>query len=169
MTESNTVSTQLDPNAKLQKSEEPFNECEPKSLYSELVSLILVRQSNQTLLLLSATWASSITVTKKIHWTAAERVLRYLKGTINLGLVYSSDEDYHLKGFVDSDCGSCLDDRKFYTGYSFILCRSPISWDAKNQRTSHCHALKMSIWGCLKQQKKQFISGIFWTIWILND
>ncbi|CAB0042347.1 unnamed protein product [Trichogramma brassicae] len=38
------------------------------------------------------------------HWTAAKHVLRYLKGTSNMKLVYSRDEK-GLKGFADADWG----------------------------------------------------------------
>jgi len=70
----------------------------------------------------------------KTHWIAAKRVLRYLKGTRDLGLVYTPD-DTSLRGFVDADWGSCIDDRKSYTGYSFILGGASVSWDSKKQKT----------------------------------
>ncbi|XP_071581029.1 uncharacterized protein [Temnothorax nylanderi] len=71
----------------------------------------------------------------KAHcWVAAKRVLRYLKGTLDLGLVYSPDVK-PLKGYVDSDWGNCPDDRRSYSGYVFALSGSPISWDARKQRT----------------------------------
>ena len=37
------------------------------------------------------------------HWSAAKRVLIYLKGTQDVGLKYSKVDDYKLIGYSDSD------------------------------------------------------------------
>jgi len=70
----------------------------------------------------------------KDHWTAAKRVLKYLKGTINFGIEFNQNPST-LTGFVDSDWGGCAVDRRSYTGYVFLLNGGPISWDSKKQRT----------------------------------
>lgn len=71
---------------------------------------------------------------RKEHWTAAKRVLRYLKGTADIGLTYKQDSG-PVRGFVDADWGNDPDDRKSFTGYVFVYNGAPISWDAKKQRT----------------------------------
>ncbi|XP_043481615.1 secreted RxLR effector protein 161-like [Leptopilina heterotoma] len=71
---------------------------------------------------------------ERIHWVAAKRVLRYLKGTMDLKLIYKKD-DSHLKGYVDSDWGNCTIDRKSFTGSVFIMGGAAISWESKKQRT----------------------------------
>jgi len=60
------------------------------------------------------------------HWTAAKRVLRYLKGTRDVGLIYGKTSD-PLTGFVDADWANCEIDRKSYIGFAFILAGCPIS------------------------------------------
>ncbi|KAL6347793.1 hypothetical protein AAG906_026322 [Vitis piasezkii] len=50
-----------------------------------------------------------------VHWTAAKRVLRYLKGTIDLGLWYTKGEQT-LQAFCDSDWAGNPDDRRSTTG-----------------------------------------------------
>ena len=40
---------------------------------------------------------------KRAHWAAAKHVLRYLQGTIELGLKYTRDNDVMLSGFTDAD------------------------------------------------------------------
>jgi hypothetical protein len=37
------------------------------------------------------------------HWIVAKHVLRYIRGTINYGLRYTSSSDIQLCGFIDSD------------------------------------------------------------------
>ena len=48
---------------------------------------------------------------KRTHWIAAKRILRYLKGTIDLKLVYRKDDE-NLKGYVDADWANCIIDRR---------------------------------------------------------
>ena len=87
------------------------------------------------------------------HWTAAKRVLRYLKGTASLGLAYGSAVG-PLRAFVNADWGSCVDDRRSYTGYIFLLNGAPLSWDARKQRTvalSTTEAEYMALSDCVKE------------------
>jgi len=37
------------------------------------------------------------------HWKAAKKVLRYLKGTLNFGIMYTDEFDVELTGYSDSD------------------------------------------------------------------
>lgn len=68
------------------------------------------------------------------HWAAAKRVLRYLKGTQDVGLSFRNTEE-SLKGFVDADWANCPNDRRSYSGFVFILGGNPISWESRKQRT----------------------------------
>ena len=67
-----------------------------------------------------------------VHWTAAKRVLRYLKGTIDLGLWYTKGEQT-LQAFCDSDWAGNPDDRRSTTGYGVFFGSCLISWTAKKQ------------------------------------
>ncbi|KAL4368367.1 hypothetical protein GQ457_05G028310 [Hibiscus cannabinus] len=67
------------------------------------------------------------------HMKAAKRILRYLKGTIDFGLSYSSSHDFQLMGFCDSDFAGDIDDRKSTTGFVFFLGDCCISWSSKKQ------------------------------------
>ncbi|XP_020267083.1 uncharacterized protein LOC109842648 [Asparagus officinalis] len=40
---------------------------------------------------------------KESHWLAAKRILRYIKGTLNLGLFYAYNKNAQLVGYSDSD------------------------------------------------------------------
>ncbi|XP_019425142.1 PREDICTED: uncharacterized protein LOC109334025 [Lupinus angustifolius] len=73
---------------------------------------------------------------KKTHLLAAKRLLRYLKGTVELGLLLpckTSNLNHEMFGFSDADwCGDKAD-RKSTTGYLFLLGNAPISWCSKKQ------------------------------------
>ncbi|GBN98877.1 Copia protein [Araneus ventricosus] len=68
------------------------------------------------------------------HWKATKRVLRYLKKTINFGLIFKRTEE-PLFAYTDSDWANSLEDRKSYTGCCFILSGSTISWESRKQCT----------------------------------
>ena len=58
---------------------------------------------------------------KESHWLAAKRILRYIKGSLNLGLFYAYGENAKLESYSDSDWGGDQDERKSTTGYVFYL------------------------------------------------
>lgn len=91
-----------------------------------------------------------MTAPKKRDWNAAQRVLRYLAGTRQMGLWFGprgghdmSPEIVNVSAFSDSDWGCDKNDRKSITGWIAMLNGNPISWASKKQRTvaqSSCEA-----------------------------
>lgn len=71
----------------------------------------------------------------KEHCAYVKRILKYLKKTKDFGLVYSHDGNSLLEGYVDSDWGGNIIDRRSYTGYCFTLSGCIISWECKKQQT----------------------------------
>lgn len=70
------------------------------------------------------------------HWQALKRVVRYLKGTSELGLLYKRNESSApLIGFVDSDWASDQEDRKSVSGFVFKVFGSTVSWASRKQVT----------------------------------
>jgi hypothetical protein len=69
---------------------------------------------------------------KKQHWVAAKRVLRYLKGTPDLGICFWPRQS-RLEAFVDADFAGCLSTRKSTTGFVFTLNAGAICWSSKLQ------------------------------------
>jgi len=67
------------------------------------------------------------------HMRAAERVLRYLRRTTRLGVVYGGSEP--LRGFVDADWAGDIECRRLTTDFVFTCNGGPISWASKRQST----------------------------------
>ena len=68
------------------------------------------------------------------HWKEAKRILRYIRGTIQFGIHYSTGGKPLLVGFTDSDWAGDPDDRKSTTGYVFSLGSRPVTWACKKQK-----------------------------------
>lgn len=66
------------------------------------------------------------------HWTAAKRILRYLRGTVNYKLRYER-KGTSLQAYSDADWGSEGDSRKSRTGYVVTMAGAAISWCSKKQ------------------------------------
>ena len=58
---------------------------------------------------------------KDSHLTAAKRILKYLQGTMNVGLWYPIDVSLNLVGYSDSDFAGCKIDRKSTSGTCHLL------------------------------------------------
>ncbi|KAE8676439.1 hypothetical protein F3Y22_tig00111614pilonHSYRG00169 [Hibiscus syriacus] len=72
---------------------------------------------------------------KKPHLEAVQRILRYVKNTIDYGLLYKKGEDCKLVGYCDADYAGDHDTRRSTTGYVFKLGSGTISWCSKRQPT----------------------------------
>ena len=69
------------------------------------------------------------------HQQAASIILRYIKGSLGVGIFLSTNNNIHLKGFSDSYWVDCLDTKRSITGYAIYICNSLISWKSKKQTT----------------------------------
>ena len=69
------------------------------------------------------------------HWRAVKWIMRYLRRTIEYGLVYGglNKRENVLVGYVDSDFAGDLDKRRSQTSYLFSLDGCIVSWKATLQ------------------------------------
>jgi len=65
------------------------------------------------------------------HFLATKRVLRYLKETVGMALVYGTVDN--LIGYRDSYFAGDLNDRKSTSGYVFTLAGAAVSWKSKKE------------------------------------
>jgi hypothetical protein len=65
------------------------------------------------------------------HLTAMKRILRYLRGTPDLGLMLRCSSGSDLVAYTDADWAGCLNTRRSTSGYAVFLGDNLISWSAK--------------------------------------
>ena len=71
----------------------------------------------------------------KTHWTALCHVVRYLKGTLDYGLLYGTNSSLVLEPWTDSSWGDDPNDARSTHGYIFKLAGGPISWKSQKQHS----------------------------------
>ena len=59
--------------------------------------------------------------------------MRYVSGTQDLGIMYSTSENFKLTGYTDSDNEGSIDDRKSTSGYTFHFGTGVVSCASKKQ------------------------------------
>ncbi|XP_036340281.1 secreted RxLR effector protein 161-like [Rhagoletis pomonella] len=140
MTDCNPVETPLDPNQRLTVEMCPTDDAERREMknipYQELTGslLFLVQVSRPDICYAVSVLSRFNNNYGRCHWTAAKRVLRYLKGTINKKLIFTGNHE-DIKGFCDADWASDVDERKSMSGYVFTMQGAAISWSSKKQKT----------------------------------
>jgi len=68
------------------------------------------------------------------HWKAVKRILRYLKGTLDHGLLIKHNTNNTIQGFCDSDWASDIDDKKSTTGCCVYFGSNLVSWSSHKQK-----------------------------------
>lgn len=65
---------------------------------------------------------------KAVYWTAAVRLLEYIKGTSNLGITFQRGRGLHLEVLVDTEYGRKATDRRSILGGVMICGLAAVSW-----------------------------------------
>ncbi|XP_058726060.1 secreted RxLR effector protein 161-like [Vicia villosa] len=70
---------------------------------------------------------------KVCHLNQVKRILRYVNGTSDYGILYTNGSDPVLTGYCDADWAGSADDRKSTSRGCFFLGNNIISWFTKKQ------------------------------------
>ena len=135
MNSANPTHTPLSTNENLTKTEDVPTLCNDEP-YAELVgSLMYAAVGSRPDLTHTASALSQFTTRyERRHWMAAKRTLRYLVGTIDLGINYESN-DASLTGYSDTDFANNELDRRSLTGYVFKIGNAAVTWNTRKQPT----------------------------------
>ncbi|KAL6550635.1 hypothetical protein OROMI_021123 [Orobanche minor] len=100
------------------------------------------------------------------HLQAVKGILRYIKGTLDYGLVYTKGEkQIKVTGYSDSDHGKDVVDRKSTGGMAFYVNGNLVSWSSHKQRCvalSSCEAefMAATMTACQGIWLRRFLSEI---------
>ncbi|KAF8675606.1 GAG-pre-integrase domain [Rhizoctonia solani] len=128
------ANTPLSPSVQLTR----FNGAKPKFNYGTYIGKLLYAAlcTQPDIAYAVAHLAQFTTCFGPAHVTQVKRLVRYLKGTLTLGLTYrQSAKGFGEIGYSDADWGSNLIDRKSISGHVFMLGGAAVSWSAKKQAT----------------------------------
>ena len=117
----------------------------------------------------------------KGHWTRALRVLRYLQGTKDRGIVFSGNNtelEKSLEGYTDADYANDPATRRSVSGFVFKFNDGPITWGSTQQKAvtlstaeaelvSACQGSQSAIW--IKQLLNEILGNVTPTIYIDNQ
>jgi hypothetical protein len=67
------------------------------------------------------------------HLTVVKRILRYLQGTLDHGLLLRCASTLNLVVYIDVDWVGCLDTHRSTSGYAVFLGDKLVSWSSKRQ------------------------------------
>lgn len=143
MSECNPTKYPMEPKVLITKDEggKPVNSTQYKSMVGGLRYLVHTRPDIAYAVGIVSRFMERPTM---MHQNAVKRILRYVKGTLNFGLVYTKNSGNNiLTGYSDSDLAGHVDDRKSTGGMAFYLNESLITWVSQKQRCvalSSCEA-----------------------------
>ena len=132
--DANLVRTPMDPNLKLEPGE--LDAENRSNNYASLIgSLMYAAVGTRPDIAYAVNRLASFTANPTMcHWTAAKRILRYLKGTKTLGITYTNSQNTNFIGYSDASFANNYD-RTSVSGYVFLLAEGAITWGSKKQNT----------------------------------
>ncbi|XP_058746893.1 secreted RxLR effector protein 161-like [Vicia villosa] len=131
----NPASSLIEPNVKLEKhgEEDKVN----ATLFKQIIgSLRYVCNSRPDIGFAVELVSRYMSEPRVLHMKAARRILIYLKGSINCGILFrqeSGGKEAIVNYFSDVDWCGDKEDRRSTTGYFFQVFGAPISWCLKKQ------------------------------------
>ena len=126
------VSTPMEPGRKFQSLQE--NETPVDVQAYQMAIGCLTYASTATRPDLAAVYSKFMSNPGKEHWQGVKRALRYVKVTLNYGLMFTANgDDPTLCGYSDADWGGDVEMRRLTSGYVFQIQNNTISWCRKRQ------------------------------------
>lgn len=109
--------------------EEPVDE----TYYKQIVGCLMYLTSTRFYLMYATSLLSRyIARPMELYLQFTKKVLRYLKGMMNLGIFYKKgSQPEELEAYIDSDYAGDSEDWKSASGYAFLLSSGDVAWSSK--------------------------------------
>ena len=136
MGDSKPVGTPVDPGSHLLKATED-EEAMDQQLYQSLVGSLMYLSvcTRPDIAYAVSTLARFSNKPNRSHWTAAKRVLRYLRGTDDYGIAFTKSDSGECMGYSNADWAGDQEDRRSTSGYLFLMTGGPVSWKSRKQES----------------------------------
>ncbi|XP_050876093.1 uncharacterized mitochondrial protein AtMg00810-like [Lathyrus oleraceus] len=119
---------------KLTKDEKGINM--DQSLYRSMIGSLFYPTASRPGITFAVGFCARYQYEPKIsHITQVKRILKYINGTIEYGMMYSHNANSLLTGYYDADWVGTTGDRKSTSGGCFFLGNNLISWFSKKQNS----------------------------------
>jgi hypothetical protein len=100
-------------NQKEKFSKEDRAERVDEKLYKSLIGcLMYLTATRPDIMYVVSLLSRYIHCASEIHFQAAKRILRYVKGTVDYGIIFNQVQNFRLLGYSDSDWADCVDDKR---------------------------------------------------------
>ena len=120
----------MDPSVKLEKASECAKELKYRELIGSLMFLAIVSRPDISYAVSSL--AQHLTCWSQDHFDAGLRILRYLKGTSSLGIVYGKHAN-QVQVYSDSDFSGDYETRRSRSGTLVLINKAPVVWLSQKQ------------------------------------
>lgn len=129
---SRPVDTPMDPSLKLEtKAGDPPVD---KGRYQRLVGKLIYLSYTRPDIAFAVSCVSQFMHSpSEIHMQAIHRVLKYLKGTPGLGLLFKKNTHRGVELFTDADWAGSAEDRRSTSGYCTFVWGNLVTWRSKKQ------------------------------------
>ncbi|PHT78116.1 hypothetical protein T459_16168 [Capsicum annuum] len=113
---------------------EPKRRKMDNTLYKQIVgNLMYLTVTRPGVMHVVSLISSFMKLPREMHLQASKRILWYLNGISNFGIVYQMKAVGDSVGYTNSDYAGNLEDRKSTSRYVLILGSRVVSWSSKKQ------------------------------------
>ncbi|XP_045461870.1 secreted RxLR effector protein 161-like [Harmonia axyridis] len=133
MAESKPVGTPTENNHPDDKSSDPLDKSIPyRSAVGSLMYLACATRPDIAYAVSKA--ARSMSEPTYANWTSVKRIFRYLRGTSDQGLLYTSSED-DVCAYSDADLAGDIETRRSTSGFVSLIGGTAVSWTSQLQKS----------------------------------